>query len=85
MYGRGYRPLARSCDGGVKPMIGEAMIGEAMVQGGDGPDPEEGKPECMNATIQTECCVGGVIGIGFASEVRAPRLGPASMPENAGR
>src|SRR3984893_606665 len=46
---------------------------------------EEGKPECMNATIQTECCVGGVIGIGFGGEVRAPRPGPASMPENAGR
>jgi hypothetical protein len=40
-------------------MIGEAMIGEAMDRGGDGPNPEEGKPECRNATIQTECCLGG--------------------------
>jgi hypothetical protein len=43
------------------------------------------KPETMNATIPTGCCVGGVIGIGFGRQVRTPRLSSASMPENAGR
>ena len=73
MYGRGYRPL-EAAGGWVKPLIEEAMDRNRRP-----------KPETMNATIQTECSVGGLIGIGFGRQVRTPRLGSASMPENAGR
>ena len=38
--------------------------------------------------VEHDCCdaaVGGVIGIGFGRQLRTPRLGSASLPENAGR
>ena len=49
--------------GWVKPPIEEAMDRNRRP-----------KPETMNATIQTECSVGGVVGIGFGRQVLTPRL-----------
>src|SRR6202011_1110909 len=70
---------ARSCEGdGSKPLIEEAMDRNRKTETGSP------KPETMNATIRTGCCVGGVSGIGFGHQVRTPRLGSASIPENAG-
>jgi hypothetical protein len=66
-------------------MIGEAMIGEAMI--GEAMDRIRKRENRSAGTRRSKpsAASGGAIGIGFGSDVRAPRPGPAFMPENAGR